>query len=688
MVPSPMTEPVPGDDALVPLETRARRARIAREERLVVYALVLVTLLVITTIAAGLLISRELKQGADDGYVGQALPLRDATADLALQMVNQETAVRGYATSGDADALDPYVSGRAAADADLAAIASFAAAGPALPGLVLTARSQVAALEQYFEAQIALVRSGDAGRLQAQTRVEQGKRQFDAFRTTSAELQAEANRFVVRTRQKQDERYRELVYSLAGLGIIAVLLSAILLVFVPRRISRLLRALDDERRVSEVAEADAQRALAVAEEAERRLGLVADASAVLSRSLDLAETLAQIARLCVASLCDYCVVDVGTPQTPLREVVVAHRLPGKEALVRELRARWPAEENPNYPTHLVQRTRQPVVHDDIDPAMLRAAARDPEHLAVLEALAPTSDIVLPLIAAGTVLGTLSLVTTADSGRRLTGDNLPLLTELAGRAAAAVRNAELFHSERRIASALQASLLPPALPVIDGADIAVSYIPGSEGMVIAGDFYDVFEIGDGRFALVIGDVCGKGEDAAALTGLARHTLRAAARTESHSPAPALRVLNEALLAWSGDLGFCTAALAFLERVPDGLRLELACGGHPLPLCIRRNGTVEPAGAHGSLLGVLAEPRLEVQEVLLAVGDALLFFTDGVIERHGGDAPFGEDGLAALVAGRGAADAQSIVDLVARAATAHRRTVDDIAMLAVRASGTAV
>jgi CHASE3 domain sensor protein len=664
---------------------RDRRSRLAREERLVVFALAGLTLLILLTIIAGLGISRELKQSEGGGEVNRALRLREATTDLALQMVNQETGVRGFTISGGDDVLEPYETGRAAAKTDLATIARLAAADPAIVPLLAEARLRIAALERFFESQIALVRSGGAGRLEAQARVEEGKQQFDAFRQTANALLAEAGRFVVRTRGAQDDRYRELVLALAGLGIVALVLSGILIFVTPRRIGRLLRDLDAERRVSEAAEASAQQALAAAEQAERRLALVADASAVLSRSLDLSETLTQIARLCVSSVCDYCVVDVGTDATALRVVVVAHRDPAKEPLVREMRSRWPAENNPAYPTHLAQRTRQPVVHDHIDAAMLRGAALEPDHLAVLEALAPTSDVVLPLIAAGTVLGTVSLVTTTDSDRRLSAESLPLLTELAGRAAAAVRNAELFDSERRIALALQASLLPPALPAVAGADIAVAYLPGSEGLAVAGDFYDVFEVGDGRVALVIGDVCGKGEHAAALTGLARHTLRAAGRIESQSPGAALRVLNDALLSWSDDLGFCTAAIAFMQRVPDGLRLDLVCGGHPLPLCLRRDGTVEEVGAHGSLLGVLDDPVLEEREVLLAPGETLLFFTDGVVERHGDDAPFGEEGLSALLV-RTTGDVRSVVDAVARAVTANRRTVDDIAMLAVRATGT--
>jgi serine phosphatase RsbU (regulator of sigma subunit)/CHASE3 domain sensor protein len=686
--PTSTIDPAMGGDPVVPLGARERLARVAREERLVVVALVAVTLLIATTIVAGLWISRELKHGADTGYVDQALPLRDATSDLSLQMVNQETAVRGFAITGDETTLAPYETGRRAVEADLAAIARHAAADPPIAPLLDDAKRRIAPLEQFFASQISLIRSGEAGKRQAQSQVEQGRLQFDVFRQSAAALRDEADRFATRTREAQDNRYRELVLALAGLGIVAVALSGFLAVVTPRRIGRLLRAIEAERTVSETAEAGAQRALAAAEQAEQRLELVADASAVLSRSLDLEETLTQIAQLCVASLCDYCVVDVGTPHTPLREIVVAHREPDKEYLVRELRSRWPAEDNPAYPTHVVQRTRRPVVHDHIDAGMLHSAALDADHLAVLEALAPTTDVVLPLIAGATVLGTLSLVTTAGSGRQLSAENLPLLNELAGRAAAAVRNAELFHSERRIASTLQASLLPPALPAIRGAEIAVAYVPGSEGLAIAGDFYDVFGIGDDRFALVIGDVCGKGEQAAALTGLARHTLRAAARMEPRSPRSALRMLNEALLAEREEHAFCTAAMGFGERTPTGLRLDLVCGGHPLPLCIRVDGTVEEVGAYGSLLGVLEDPKLEEREVVLAHGETLLFFTDGVVERHGGDAPFGETGLAAMLAGLTDGDARSLVDAVARAASSNRRTVDDIAMLAVRAVGNAV
>jgi serine phosphatase RsbU (regulator of sigma subunit) len=183
------------------------------------------------------------------------------------------------------------------------------------------------------------------------------------------------------------------------------------------------------------------------------------------------------------------------------------------------------------------------------------------------------------------------------------------------------------------------------------------------------------------------VCGKGAHAAALTGLARHTLRAAARTDPASPGVALRVLNDAILQWGVDVGFCTAAVAYLQPVGDGLRLTLVCGGHPLPVRVRADGTIEEVGAYGTLLGVVADPRMEEREVTLAPGDTLLFYTDGVIERHGGDAPFGEAGLTAVLAGHRAGDAQSLVDALARVATTNRRTVDDIAMLAVRAVGRA-
>jgi methyl-accepting chemotaxis protein len=259
MAPSSTTDPALGAEATVRDGASNRVARVAREERLVIGALVAVTLLMAAAIGAGLWISRELKRDADAGYADRAIPLLDATTDLALQMVNQETSVRGFTITGDDAALVPFETGRRAAQADLDRIAARASADPAIPPLLADARARIASLEQFFTAQVDLVRSGPAGRAAAQSRIDEGSQQFDRFRQTATALHAAAEGFVARTRAAQDDRYRELVLALAGLGIVAVALSGVLAVVMPRRIGRLLRALDAERSVSQLAEAGAQR---------------------------------------------------------------------------------------------------------------------------------------------------------------------------------------------------------------------------------------------------------------------------------------------------------------------------------------------------------------------------------------------------------------------------------------------
>ena len=143
---------------------------------------------------------------------------------------------------------------------------------------------------------------------------------------------------------------------------------------------------------------------------------------------------------------------------------------------------------------------------------------------------------------------------------------------------------------------------------------------------------------------MGDVCGKGPDAAAVTALARYTLRAAAMRE-RLPSRSLGLLNEALLRQRDDRRFCTVAYAYLEPLAEGARVGFASGGHPLPLLLRADGTVEAVGEPGTLLGVVPDPNFEDRSLSLGPGDALVFYTDGVIEGRGGQPPLDEEGLAA-------------------------------------------
>jgi serine phosphatase RsbU (regulator of sigma subunit) len=294
-----------------------------------------------------------------------------------------------------------------------------------------------------------------------------------------------------------------------------------------------------------------------------------------------------------------------------------------------------------------------------------------------------SALVVPMTARGRTLGTLTLATD-QSGRRFDAQDLALAEELARRCATAVDNARLFSERAYIARTLQQSLLPAELPDIPGFEAAARFRPIGEGNEVGGDFYDLFESGGRGWTVVMGDVCGKGPDAAAVTALARYTLRAAAMRE-RLPSRSLELLNEALLRQRADRRFCTVAYAYLEPLAEGARIGFASGGHPLPLLLRADGTVEPVGAPGTLLGVVPDPNFEDRSLALAPGDALVFYTDGVIEsRASNGSSLNEERLADVVAGCAGADADAIAACVEDAALAAQNGSprDDIAVLVLR------
>jgi serine phosphatase RsbU (regulator of sigma subunit) len=202
------------------------------------------------------------------------------------------------------------------------------------------------------------------------------------------------------------------------------------------------------------------------------------------------------------------------------------------------------------------------------------------------------------------------------------------------------------------------------------------------MEVGGDFYDVFALDDGAYALVIGDVLGKGAEAAAVTALARYTLRAVAGRSS-SPATTLAALNDEMLRQSADRRFVTAVLARLEPEPGGgARVVVACGGHPPPVVLRAGGSSEAIGVPGTLLGVEPEVHIEDREARLEPGDALVLYTDGVTEARR-DRPLTPQALAELLVSRHAAGAGRLAREVVRLAEegGEGPLRDDLAVLVV-------
>jgi serine phosphatase RsbU (regulator of sigma subunit) len=208
-------------------------------------------------------------------------------------------------------------------------------------------------------------------------------------------------------------------------------------------------------------------------------------------------------------------------------------------------------------------------------------------------------------------------------------------------------------------------------------------------MVGGDFYDLWEIGtSGEFGFAIGDVCGKGAAAAALTALARHTVRTASIwLPDHRPAGVLWALNDAIIKRAGNGQFCTVTYAYARPCQEGIELLVASGGHPLPFVLRGDGSVEQPGQPGTLLGILSDIRIHEERIVLRPGDGIVLWTDGVSDRRGDGELFGEERLRALLESVSQEAPRSITDAIERAVVGFSATdpQDDIALLVLRYAG---
>ncbi|MFJ8195171.1 SpoIIE family protein phosphatase [Streptomyces sp. NPDC096094] len=291
-------------------------------------------------------------------------------------------------------------------------------------------------------------------------------------------------------------------------------------------------------------------------------------------------------------------------------------------------------------------------------------------------------VVLPLVARNRVIGMLTLGKPTDEHFRQ--EILELAEDLSRRAALALDNARLYSERTAISQSLQRSLLPPELPLIDGVEVEVIYRAAGEGNEVGGDFYDLFPISDGAYGFAIGDVCGTGPNAAAVTGLARHALRLLAREGLSGPA-VLERLNSAILDEGARSRFLTLLYGEMRPQEDGsAELKVVCAGHPLPLRLRQDGTVEPAAEPQPLLGVIEDLELYEETVTLDPGDVLLCVTDGVTERREGTRMLGDDGLADVLTTCTGLTAGAVAARIMRAVErfASDAPSDDMAILAMR------
>jgi len=415
------------------------------------------------------------------------------------------------------------------------------------------------------------------------------------------------------------------------------------------------------------------------ERAHERTAFLADASMMLGTSLDSRKTLAKVAGLVVPGLADWCIIDMLEADGSIRSEAVHHADPDKIALAREYQRCFPARAGDPKGVPLAIDTREPLIYPQITDEMFEQGITDLEQRRMLQELGIRSVMIVPLEARGRALGAITFAS-AESGRTFGQEDLELALELARRAATAIDNARLYEERAHIARTLQKTLLPRRLPEIPGVEVATFYQPAGVTNEVGGDFYDVFEAGEHVWGVVVGDVCGKGVEAAALTGMARHTLRASALRQS-SPRGALSDLNKVMLREDGER-FCTVALGRIEANGTGVRLTVACGGHPSPLVLRGSGGVESIGTAGSLLGVFEDVEIADRGIELAPGDLAMFFTDGLFDpRH--PTALGEGGLRSLVGACAGLTAQECVDRVGEAiADPGGQAPDDVCILVLR------
>jgi serine phosphatase RsbU (regulator of sigma subunit) len=402
---------------------------------------------------------------------------------------------------------------------------------------------------------------------------------------------------------------------------------------------------------------------------------------------DHADFMRSAAAEAVPKLGDWCSIHYVPEAGADVEIVVAHSDPERVAWADALSRRFPYNPEGETGVPAVIRSGQTEFIEFVNEEVIEAALANPtidpvEVRGILEELDLTSLITVPLTTKRGVRGAMQFVS-AESGRIYDADDVALAEVAAGRIADALDSMWLTEQHRRISATLQRALLPPRLPPVPGIDVAVRYWPAGTAVEAGGDFYDLFQTSSGSWSVLIGDVCGTGPDAAALTGIARHTVRAAAR-HGQDHRGVLQWLNEAMRLSDRDR-FCTAVYATIEARDGNWHLMTCAAGHPRPVVAHSGRSASVIGRHGSLLGVFDEIRLDVTDTVLGVGDVVALYTDGITDLpppHGRTEPDVVD-LVNEVASTGTAE--MVAEAIHRSVTnrlPQEQRADDVALVILR------
>ena len=397
------------------------------------------------------------------------------------------------------------------------------------------------------------------------------------------------------------------------------------------------------------------------------LAFAAEVTLALAATLNLRRTLGRTLSLALPRLADWACAGV----TDGARVLRMHAGPQSAPVVDEDAARAARRPVPGPGSGRTSDAEQ-LVEMGLEPALADE---------VLAAVGAVEWVRVPLVARGTPRGL--LVVLRPEGSPLDDEQRAMLQMLADRSALAVDAALVYEQRNALATTLRSALLPPAPPTVPGARIGARYRAAVETTQIGGDFFDFHRSRSGYWCVALGDVCGKGVEAAVLTGQVRQSLRVASVTHD-DPAEVLSVLNASMLL-AGSASFVTVVWARLEPRADGLDVVLADGGHPPPLVLRADGTVEEVGPTGTLVGLLPDARATTVRVGLDAGDTLLLYTDGVTEARSPDGTLlGEARLRDLLSDCVGMTGRSIGERIEQVVMEHLRgrAHDDIAVLAIQ------
>ncbi len=413
----------------------------------------------------------------------------------------------------------------------------------------------------------------------------------------------------------------------------------------------------------------------------RRMDLLTAVTRLLLENSTFSEslTLQRCARLLAGEFASWVIVDVVRGRRLRRQFAVGPSGEEPESVARAARDTDPEPGSLPWQVHQTGKSLLQARSDDT--GMLGAG---PDGVPLMMKLGATSVLSVPIADAERGYGVITLCRRAGEGLFQIAD-LALAEELGAQLAVAIRVDRLFRRRSEVAEALQASLLPRVLPDVPGIELAAAYMGATEGLDVGGDFYDVYRI-PGGWGLAIGDVTGKGEEAAALTAAARYAIRVIAHWEP-DPVEVLTKANDVLLAEQSGGRFVTAKTAHMAWRGDCLHIALGTAGHPGPAVIRSDGRVEMLGGGGLPLGLFPAAQPGLEEVELARDDLLFFYTDGLTETRSPDLEYFEERLPdelVKLAGRSAAEVVAGVQVRAEVFSAGEMR-DDLTVLALRVTG---